>query len=161
MGKLLDITKELLLTRNDLEELGRLLSKAPKRRIESNKVTGPSLASSTIRSKRRRGSGSPETKLRDTSELADDITFEVRRNVIRVGNTNKKHKLTKRATSRRWKKRRAKNQRTKISDIGRIHNDGLGAPKRSYLYPSQNQIFREEENIIKKFLDNKFKRLLK
>lgn len=159
MGSLLNITKKLLLTRSDLEDLAKQLTQAPKNRINSNRSNGRRLKDSTIAAKRRRGSTTPSTKLRDTGELSNDITYEVKSDSIKVGNTSKKHSLTKRITKRRWKKGR-KGNRIKFSDLGRIHNEGLGNPRRTYLFPKRNKIFKEEETIILNYINNRIKRIL-
>ena len=147
MGKLLDITRKLYPTKSELQDLADRLTKAPKDRINSNRANGVKLKNSTIASKRRRGSSTPDTKLRDTGELVRDIRNKVKKDMISVGNTSKKHSLAKRTSKRRWKKGRSGKKLT-MAQIGKIHNEGNGVPRRSYLFPKRGKIFKEESQII-------------
>lgn len=148
------LTERLFLTPDKLKILARILTRIPKDRISSNQTPGADLSSSTIRTKRYYGSSSPSTKLRDTGELLKDITNEVKDNLIKVGSTDKLHPLRKRKTSRRWKRRTARNERIKNSDLAQIHNEGLGQEKRSFLFPGENEIYEEEKRAIINFLDD-------
>jgi len=160
MGKLLDITNALFYTNEEKRELGEKLAKAARDRIKENRAQGKSLAPSTIRAKRRRGSPTPNTKLSDTEELKNNITYQVTKDGVKVGNTSKLHKLVKRVTRRRSLKG-AKRQRIKNSSLAEINNEGKGVFTRAYLFLKGGKIFKEEQKIVLDFIDKRTKRILK
>jgi hypothetical protein len=148
---LYEITEGFLLTTKRLKVLGERLEEDPRERIEKDRTPGAALTARTVAMKLRQGSSSPSVKLRNTGELANDITNQVAGSVIKVGLTNRLHALSKRITKVR--RRGAQNKRAKNSDIGKFHNEGLGNPERPFLF-SRTGIYKEEKKTIIDFIDD-------
>lgn len=154
---LTELTKRFLLTPKKLSILAKRLMQIPKNRIANNKTPGRALKRRTVQDKKRRGSSTPDTKLSDTKELLQDITYNISKNIIKVGSTNKLHKLKKRTTNKRWKKRQARNQRIEMFRLMRIHSKGLGNnPERPPLFTKNEQPYKEELLVIDKFFKDLF-----
>jgi len=151
---LLNLLNRFFLTKRRLEILAKRLLVVAKRRISTNSTPGKALKPKTIASKKRRGSTSPGTKLRDTGLLLKDVTYTITKRGIKVGSTNKDHPLQKR-TSKRRNTRGSKNRKISMAEIMQIHSEGLGNnPVRPPLFNNRKKPYPEEVKVIMNFFDD-------
>src|SRR6056297_387921 len=110
-----------------MKSIGLKLKKLMQDRIINNQVEGEPLAESTILRKKKRGSRTPDTKLREGGGLINQLMYESNKTETKVGYKNVAHKKFK-----------SNDSDISVSHLAALHHKGKGRsgqtlPKRQFL----------------------------
>ena len=141
----LSAINDLIPSKQEMDDLGKELSKSVKDNILKDKVKGPPLKKSTIRKKTYLKAKEPSKKLFEFGNLAESVTYRSDKENLRVGYTEKKHRSKR------------KGKQLSLSSLARIQNNGSkkkNIPQRTFIEWGNDQI-----NILKKWIREKYDKL--
>jgi hypothetical protein len=117
--------------KSDMRSIGDKIKNNCQRRISGNKTTGKQLKASTISRKKRLGSSTPSTKLREGGGIHDQIKVFETANGVEIGYKGEKHR-----------KFQPKDADITVAELVNIHHNHKSNP-RQFLF-----IGEEERDII-------------